>query len=285
MSEALATYPYVVVECTAAQLEAASDVLWEVGASGVEERDASTLSKPQASHPVCAIGYFDTTSEAELAVAELLPHWNARLECVVGDDWKEAWKAYFKPTRIGSRLIVAPSWEELQPAEKDVVLWMDPGAAFGTGTHATTQLLLRELDARIRGAESVLDVGCGSGILAIATLLLGARQAWATDIDPMALKVTQENAERNRVEHRLHLTDSTWIDSAQKVDVVIANIELQPLLELAPHLVARLKKGGLLLLSGLLKGQETDMLNALTNMHQVAAPTEGEWTALVLEKP
>src|SRR5690606_21479053 len=122
--------------------ETAGALLFDAGATGLEERDASTLSKGAAA--ITLVASFESDEDAEAALEALEGRWPARVEHVVGDDWKERWKEFFRPTRVGERLVIRPSWEEVEPRAGDVVLTLDPGHAFGTGTHETTRLVLAE---------------------------------------------------------------------------------------------------------------------------------------------
>jgi ribosomal protein L11 methyltransferase len=193
----------------------------------------------------------------------------AQFESVADRAWEREWLKDFKPMRFGRRLWVCPGGQRPDPAtvepDVDVVLLeLDPGLAFGTGTHATTALCLEWLDSGtapgpggakpwLAGAD-VIDYGCGSGILAIAALRLGARHAMAMDIDPQALLATRENAERNAVQGQVQVTADRELEKAQ-ADVVVANILAGPLVELAPLLADRTRIGGQIALSGLLVEQ------------------------------
>lgn len=169
--------------------------------------------------------------------------------------WEHAWMDSFQPMCFGERLWIYPSWCEL-PDDGSVQLRLDPGLAFGTGTHPTTALCLEWLDGQAVNNQQVLDYGCGSGILAIAALKLGATHADATDIDPQALQATQDNAQRNEIPSaQLHTCYPDELPQ-QQYDVVMANILSGPLIELAPTLLATLKPGGKLVLSGILAEQQ-----------------------------
>lgn len=278
-------YPFVHVDVPADDADDVSSVLWDLGASGVEERDATTLAKAGEGH-VVLVGSFETEDEAKAAVAELaeMGH-EARLEFVVGDAWRDEWRKYFKPTRIGSRFVVRPSWEPWDAQPGDVVLTIDPGRAFGSGLHETTRLVLRAIDAHLGTAETVLDVGCGSGILAIGALLLGASRAVATDCDPDAVDVTRENAIANGVADRLVASTTDVTELTETHPFVVANIEARVLIPLAEAIAARVAPGGLLVLSGILKGQEQDVRAAYAGLELVEMPTDGEWVAIVLRRP
>lgn len=193
----------------------------------------------------------------------------AQFEAVADRAWEREWLKDFKPMRFGRRLWVCPGGQRpepaaLEPGVEAVLLELDPGLAFGTGTHATTALCLEWLDSGASsghdGARSwlagadVIDYGCGSGILAIAALRLGARHAVAMDIDPQALLATRENAERNAVQAQVHITADREVESAQ-ADVLLANILAGPLVQLAPLLADRTRVGGQIALSGLLVEQ------------------------------
>lgn len=274
-------YPYVHVDVSPEQSEEVSYLLWELGAQGVEERDATTLNKTAAELTLVA-SFADEASASE-AIAQLLPH-IGRLEYVVGDDWRDAYKKYFKVTRLGPRLVIRPSWEPYTAAASDVVVTVDPGRAFGTGTHESTRLLMAALDARVRGGERVLDVGCGTGILAICALKLGGAEARCIDVDPDAVAVTLENAAENGVSARV-VADCTPVEALhESYPLVLANIQASVLIPLAAPLAARVAPAGLLMLSGILVGQESEVLSAYPGFTLEASPTEGEWIALILRK-
>jgi ribosomal protein L11 methyltransferase len=274
-------YPYVHVDVSPEESDEVSYLLWELGAQGVEERDASTLNKSTAELTLVA-SFADEASASE-AIAQLQPR-TGRLEYVVGDDWRDAYKKYFKVTRLGPRLVIRPSWEPYAPQVSDVVVTVDPGRAFGTGTHESTRLLMAALDARVRGGEQVLDVGCGTGILAICALKLGGADARCIDIDPDAVAVTLENAAENGVSARV-VADCSPVEAVRECyPLVLANIQASVLIPLAAPLSARVAPGGLLMLSGILVGQEGDVLAAYPGFALEASPTEGEWIALILRK-
>lgn len=213
------------------------------------------------------VGWVRTALGSVPGLDPLLVAEKAQFEAVADRAWEREWLKDFKPMRFGRRLWVCPGGQRPDPDSvgPDVVLVeLDPGLAFGTGTHATTALCLEWLDSgAVPGVEAthpwltgadVIDYGCGSGILAIAALRLGASHAVAMDIDPQALLATRENAERNGVQRQLRVTADRQVDSAQ-ADVVVANILAGPLVELAPLLAEHTRSGGRLALSGLLVEQ------------------------------
>jgi len=276
-------YPYVHVDVTPEEVDEVSYLLWELGALGVEERDASTLNKQAAASDVTLVASFDDDAAAQEAIAQLAPR-EARFEHVVGDAWREAYKQYFKVTRLGPRLVIRPSWEPYTPGAGDVVVTVDPGRAFGTGTHESTRLLMAALDERVRGGERVLDVGCGTGILAICALKLGAQHALCIDVDQDAVEVTRENALSNEVQDRVEAATTDVADVPDSYPLVLANIQATVLIPLALPIAARVQSGGLLFMSGILLGQEQDVLAAYPGFTLLASPKEGEWTALILKK-
>lgn len=186
-------------------------------------------------------------------------------EIVEDQPWERAWMDSFQPMCFGKRLWIYPSWFEI-PDDDSVKLLLDPGLAFGTGTHPTTALCLEWLDGQDLANQAVLDYGCGSGVLAIAALKLGAKHAVGTDIDPQALLATQDNAERNSIDPALLQTCYPEQLPKQTWDVVMANILAGPLVELAPALLAALHPGGKLVLSGILAEQAT----AITDAYQAS---------------
>ena len=189
---------------------------------------------------------------------------------VADEDWENNWKQYYKPMEVGERLLVLPSWE-VRPETERVVLLLDPGLTFGTGSHATTRLCLAELDRLIRGGERVLDLGCGSGILSIASLLLGAERAYACDVDPTCVKVAYENAALNgigRDRYTVRAGDVTADPGLRRefgedCDVVVANIVSDVILALAPRVGSLLRPGGAFLCSGVIDNRAEELRRAL----------------------
>lgn len=198
-----------------------------------------------------------------LALCELLPDLapgGIEFREVADQDWERAWMDQFKPMRFGRRLWIYP-WNVEPPADAGdaVIVRLDPGLAFGTGTHPTTALCLEWLDGADLAGKTVLDYGCGSGVLAIAALKLGAARAIGVDNDAQALTASHDNAERNGVAARLELRLPDAHDDAP-ADVLVANILAGPLAELAPRFAACAKPGAPIALSGILRGQEDELL-------------------------
>jgi ribosomal protein L11 methyltransferase len=181
-----------------------------------------------------------------------------RAEPVGDEDWVRLSQSQFEPIRISEKLWIVPSWA-MAPDPQAVNLVLDPGLAFGTGSHPTTRLCLQWLERTIRGGECVLDYGCGSGILAIAALRLGAREALGVDVDPLALVAARANAARNRVDARFVNTETAPDFQA---DLVAANILANPLILLAPLLAGYLSNGGRIALSGILEAQAEEVMAA-----------------------
>jgi ribosomal protein L11 methyltransferase len=255
-------YPYVVVDISDGEADEASVLLFDLGAIGVEQRDETTLVRAAPGRAVLAAS-FACDDDAIAARSELPAAWSPRVEHVVGDAWRDEWKKYFEPFGLCPGVVVRPPWRAYEPKEGERVVVLEPGRAFGTGLHETTRLVaeaMAERKPRLGGAQ-VLDVGCGSGILALTALALGAAAARAVDVDPEAIAVTRENAIRNAVSERL-LADTTPIERvAGTYDVVLANIEAHTLREMAPSLAARLADGGTLVLSGILSAGGAEAAN------------------------
>jgi ribosomal protein L11 methyltransferase len=201
-------------------------------------------------------------------------------------DWADAWKAHFPVMRIGRRLVVRPTWRRHRAAPDDVVLALDPGMAFGTGLHPTTRLCLVALErladaGRLTGAR-VLDVGCGSGILAIAAIRLGAADAVGVDTDPIAIEATLANARRNRLARRIRANAGSLPTGEPPFDVVAANLIAGVLVQLAPLLAAELAPNGRLVASGIFVDREGEVRDAFAAAGLVATErtAEGDWVAL-----
>lgn len=194
-------------------------------------------------------------------------------------DWARVWMDRYQPIRVGRNLWVCPSWcAPPDPTAVNVIL--DPGLAFGTGTHATTAQCLQWLSEQDLRGKDLIDYGCGSGILAIAALGLGARHAIATDLDPQALAVTRENATRNAVADRLQVCEPAALAQTAGADVVIANILSSALVELAPRLAALTRAGGRLALSGILSHQAQEVRDAYAPWFALSTQAREEWVLL-----
>ena len=209
-----------------------------------------------------------------------IPAANITAEVIEDRDWEREWMTYFHPMQFGKKLWICPSWHTPEDPQA-VNLMLDPGLAFGTGTHPTTSLCLTWLDSQNLKGKTITDYGCGSGVLAIASLLLGATSATGTDIDPQALEASEQNAHRNNVEHRLSLYMAEQMPENLQSDAVIANILAGPLISLAPTLAAMTRPGGSIALSGILKEQESEVSNAYLPFFELTASQyKDDWVLL-----
>ena len=201
-------------------------------------------------------------------------------------DWAEAWKAHFPVLRVGRRLVIRPTWRRHRRGPDDVVLALDPGMAFGTGLHPTTRLCLGALeglaDRGVLDGARVLDVGCGSGILAIAAVRLGAASAFAVDTDPIAVEATVANARRNGIARRIRVAAGSLPSREPAFEVVLANLIASVLVTLARDLAAELQPDGVLLASGIFVDREGEVRSALeaAGLRVTERWSEGEWVAL-----
>ncbi len=201
-------------------------------------------------------------------------------EMIEDQVWERAWLEHFKPIKFADKLWVCPTGQEIQQQDT-VCMTLDPGLAFGTGTHPTTALCLEWLASHDVKGKTVIDYGCGSGILAVAALLLGAREAYCVDIDPQALEATQSNAEKNQVQQNIHCYLPEQFPTMQ-ADIVIANILAQPLIELSENIAKLVNTNGSLVLSGILNEQADSVISAYQKLElQFAAPiSQDDWCRL-----
>lgn len=203
------------------------------------------------------------------------------------EDWADKWKAFFRPTAIGDRLFVRPIWIEDYDAGDRAVLNIEPGAAFGTGTHDTTRLCLETLDKIIKEGDTVLDIGCGSGILAIASMLLGATEGFGVDIDELAVKTAKENGKMNGLdEPELKFVCGDLADKVtKKYDVVVANIVADIIILFSTQVRAFMKQGAKFIASGIIDTRADEVVNALQNagLKLVERIEQGGWVCLVCE--
>ncbi|MCL2337653.1 MAG: 50S ribosomal protein L11 methyltransferase [Firmicutes bacterium] len=260
----------------------------EQAALGDQETIAPALAPTVAEPAVKAYFPCDDVLEARLeAITRRLDELSLRrqMAAVSEANWATAWQAYYKPVRVGRRLVVKPSWEEYQAAPEELVIEMDPGMAFGCGTHATTAMCMALLEEYLQGGETVCDVGAGSGILAVTAALLGSARVTAVDIDRVAVRVAEENVLRNGVSGIVTVLAGDLLDrlAGVKADVLVANIIADAIISLAPDVSAVLRPGGLFIASGIIRDRAGEVRLALrtAGLVPVTEKTDQEWVALV----
>ncbi len=203
------------------------------------------------------------------------------------DDWKDKWKEFFKPSKITDTLVVKPTWEEYEPAEGEKVIEIDPGMAFGTGTHETTTLCMRLLEKYLKDEQSVMDVGCGSGILAIAAALLGSKDILGVEIDPDAVRTAIENVELNGVSDVVTVQEGDLTKDVDKVvDLIVANLMAPLVIELSGAAADHLVEKGIYISSGILIEKRDMVADAVkeAGFEILEILEEGEWCAIAAQK-
>ncbi len=294
------------VEVDVEAVEAVSEILGRVAPGGTSVEPAFELveeglgARIDPTRPSTVRAYVPArdpaaAERAAAEAAEALGHLQAFGLRPIGElttrivheaDWAEAWKAHFPVMRVGRRIVIRPTWRDHQPAAGDVVLDLDPGMAFGTGLHPTTRLCLAAIEAAadrglVAGAR-ILDVGCGSGILAIAAAKLDARSVLGVDTDPIAIEATLANAARNGLAGRITARDGSLPSGETAHDVVLANLIASVLIALAAPLRDELRPGGVLLASGIFVDREAEVRAAFeaVDLAVMERTVEGDWVAL-----
>jgi ribosomal protein L11 methyltransferase len=271
------------VTVPAGEADLAADALWCAGAAAIEERPP-----PVAGGEIVLVAGPAAGGDAAPLLASVAGRWPAELVTLDLDAALDAWRAHARAVRVG-RLLVRPPWVDEPAGDPEAVeVVVDPGRAFGSGAHVSTRLALAALVDLVRGGERVLDVGCGSGVLAIAAVRLGAGAAVGIDVDPAAVAATRANADRNGVGRLLAAVEgdaAAGAASSGPYDLVVANMLASELGAMAPAVAAALAPSGVAVLAGLLEGQRADVLAAYRAMgldEVDDARTEEGWTALVL---
>lgn len=303
----------LIVHTTTAGADEVSSVLMECGASGTMIEDRKDIPDPDKPHGIWEIidpkllesmpedvlvhAWYEENSAIPALLDEIRSRLagfgsahpdpgSLRLETRSVDDgtWTDVWKKYFKPFYAGEHLVVKPTWEPFDPKPEDLVIEIDPGMAFGSGTHETTGMCLSLLDEMIAGGEEIIDVGTGSGILAIGAALLGASRVLAVDIDPDAVRVAAENVRKNHVDSIVSVQQGDLLQQVSAVcDICVANIISDVIISFAAPLKAHIRPGGYFICSGIVSVRADEVAAALTaaGYEILRKDTRGEWTAFL----
>ncbi len=303
----------IVIHTTTAGSDYISDLLMEQGVSGTMIVDRADIPDPGCPHGYWEIvdpkllesmppdvevhAWLEDTPETDALIGGLAKELcrlrsgrtdfgslNMDQRSVSDESWTDVWKKYYKPFYAAEHLVVKPTWEDFSPAPGDRVIEIDPGMAFGSGTHETTGMCIAMLEETIRGGERVIDVGTGSGILAIAAGLLGAGHVLAVDIDPDAVRVAEENVSHNGLGHVIDVRKGNLLDHVEQIcDICVANIISDVIISFAKPLISHIVPGGLFLCSGIVKERSEEVRFALENAGYEILKTEfrGEWTAFM----
>ena len=281
----------LIVRATEECAEELSYELGDLGAVAVEQRDPSTMTPVEPGEALIIAGFDDSArlEQANSSLAEASSQLGIlQIEAVLVEDdgWSTAWRKFFRPVLFDRLQIVTP-WMELPPGDRQTIT-IDPGQAFGTGGHPTTRLIIRMLEERADRGElpaNILDVGCGSGVLALAAAKLGTSHVLGVDIEHEAVVATLENAEKNLVAEQIEALEGSANAVVGQWSLVLANIELAIFQTEASHIAPKVAPAGEVLISGILVGQEDACLALWPGFEKIQQLVEGEWVALALRRP
>ena len=292
----------LVVHTTTAGSDEVSSVLVGSGAAGTMIEDRADIPDPAKPHGIWEIidpklldsmpedvlvhAWFEAGNGFPMLLDRIRSSRSLRIETrTVSDEaWDEIWKKSFRPFHASSHFVIKPTWEDYAPEPDDRIIEIDPGMAFGSGTHETTSMCLSLLEDVIAGGESVIDVGTGSGILAIGAALLGAGNVLAVDIDPDAVRVAAENVKNNRVDGIVDVRQGNLLDHVDAVcDICVANIISDVIITFVAPLKSHIRPGGLFICSGIVSSRAEDVRRALENApYEILRRVDkGEWTAFL----
>ncbi|MRH43075.1 50S ribosomal protein L11 methyltransferase [Aquibacillus halophilus] len=304
------------IHTTNEAIEPISNILHEAGASGVVIEDPNDLIKERESvfgeiyeldpndYPedgvyikaYLAMNSFlgETVNEIKQAVNNLLIYDidigsnEITLSEINEEEWATAWKKYYKPVKISERVTITPTWEDYKPVSSDeLIIELDPGMAFGTGTHPTTVLSIQALERYLTKDQTIIDVGSGSGVLSIASILLGAKEVFAYDLDEIAVKSTILNAKLNKVEDKIYAKQNNLLTNVnQQVDVIVSNILAEIIMRFEKDAYNCLKPGGLFITSGIIQAKKQQVKDALAAAgFEIIELTQMEdWIAIIAKK-
>ncbi|MCL5057080.1 MAG: 50S ribosomal protein L11 methyltransferase [Actinobacteria bacterium] len=271
-------------------------LIYDVVSGGSEDTVAMDISLVDPEAPPCIKGYLpadDGFGDLLSGLLDALGSINrsyppeVTLREVEDEDWMNRWRDYYHPFRVGKRLMVKPTWEQADTGEGLLVIEMDPGMAFGCGTHSSTSMCMRLLEDTVRAGEYVIDVGTGSGILAIAAVKLGASAALAVDTDAGAVRTARENVSLNGLEGAITVKEGNLLEGLDtRADIIVANIVADVIIKLLPAAASLLKEGGRFMASGIISGRQEEVAAAIgkTGMNIINTLREGEWVAFLAVK-
>lgn len=199
-------------------------------------------------------------------------------------DWAEAWKKYYKPIKIGEKVVIKPTWEEYEKEKGEIIIELDPGMAFGTGTHETTMMCIEALESYVKNGHKVLDIGCGSGILSIVAAKLGAKKVIGVDLDQMSVKVSNENIHLNKVEDLVEIRLGNLFDVVhEKANIIVSNIIAEVIMDMVDHIGNYLHTGGIFIASGIILEKVDKVKDKLmeNGLEILEIKDMGEWALIV----